>query len=224
LQVESQDTSIEFNPSYVGPRPDVLGLIPMEARAVLDVGCSIGVLGEAIKRRNNARVVGIEMDEAMASEAQQKLDRVIVGDVERMDLREHLSDEMFDCIVFADILEHLRDPWTFLKDVTACLRTSGTIVASLPNIRHVSTIKNLLIKGYWPYRDRGIHDRTHLRFFTLRNIRELFSSANLQITTIRRNYRIIEAPHRLNYFSKYLALPGLKDFLTFQYLIQARKP
>ena len=95
------------------------------------------------------------------------------------------------------------------------------VVASLPNIRHYTTIRTLMFQGYWPYRARGIHDRTHLRFFTLRNIRELFASSGLSIRKLDRNYRIIERPHRLNRIAPLLALPLLREFFAFQYLVQA---
>ena len=71
-------------------------------------------------------------------------------------------------------------------------------------------------------RDRGIHDRTHLRFFTRRNVVELFRSAGLEIESVDAKYRLVERPHRINRFAKYFALPGLRGFLAFQYLVTAR--
>ena len=95
------------------------------------------------------------------------------------------------------------------------------MVASLPNVRHYSTLLSVFLFKRWPYRDRGIHDRTHLRFFAERNVRELFEGADLEITTIRRQYRVLEPPYRINRFSLLLAVPPLRDLLTFQYLIVA---
>ncbi len=211
-----------FNTSYVGQRPDVERLVPSNARAVLDVGCSTGVLGAAIKARTGAQVYGIELSEAMAAEARTRIDRVFVGDVAEILLHGALSAYEFDTIVFADVLEHLVDPWGVLRAATRRLRTKGAVIASIPNIRHWDTVCNLVLKGYWPYRDRGIHDRTHLRFFTRRNIVELFQSAGLSVETLRTNYRLWERPHRLNQFARYLALPGIRSFLAFQYLVRAR--
>lgn len=213
-----------FNPSYIGVRNDILNLIPDNANKVLDVGCSIGVLGEQIKQRNkNVEVKGIEFDEQMAEVAKKKFDKVIVGDVEDINVTNVLLPNYFDCIIFADILEHLKNPWDILKNTANLLNDRGVVIASIPNVRHYSTIISLLFKGYWPYRERGIHDRTHLRFFTLRNIRELFQYANLNIERIERNYRIIEKPHRLNRFSKCFTLYPCKELFTFQYLIVAKK-
>ena len=212
-----------FNPSYIGSREDVLNLVPDNVRRVLDVGCSIGILGKQIKQKFGAEVIGIELDEQMAKIAKERLDKVIIGDIEKINLADYFVLNYFDCIIFADILEHLKDPWDVLKNVTSFLSDDGVIVASIPNIRHYTTIINLLFKGYWPYRERGIHDKTHLRFFTLKNIKEMVEGAGLKIVKIKRNYRIIERPHRLNRFSKYFAFPFLKDFLTFQYLIVCKK-
>jgi len=157
-----------FNPSYIGPRQDIVNLIPGEVRKVLDVGCSTGVLGESIKRKNGAEVTGIEVDNDMANVAKEKLDRVVVGDIENISLRDYFSPNYFDCIIFADVLEHLREGWKVLAKSVNLLSENGIIIASVPNVRHYSTIFSLIFRGIWPYRERGIHDQTHLRFFTLK--------------------------------------------------------
>jgi len=213
----------DFNPSYIGLRADILNLLPNNVNKVLDIGCSTGALGEKIKKRNRAEVVGIEVDEQMAKVAKGKLDQVIIRDVERINLADHLAPDYFDCIIFADILEHLENPWDVLKNVKSFLNNEGIIIASIPNVRHYTTIINLVIKGYWPYRERGIHDKSHLRFFALKNIRGMFQNGGFKIVRIERNYRVIESPHWWNRFSKYFALPPFKELLTFQYLIVAKK-
>jgi len=221
-----EDYKKHFNPAYIGYREDILNLIPNGKNIIriLDIGCSIGTLGEQIKQRNkNVEVVGIEFDEQMAKIAKEKLDKVIEGDVEKINLGNYFTVNYFDCIILADILEHLKNPWDVLKNITTFLNDDGIIIASIPNIRHNSTILSLVIKGYWPYRERGIHDKTHLRFFTLHNIKELFQYGGLNIVEIKRIYRIIESPHPLNTFARYFALPLIRDFLTFQYLIVAKK-
>jgi len=222
--LSSELNVIDFNRSYIGKRDDILSLIPNNVSKVLDVGCSTGVLGEQVKwRNNNAEVIGIEENEQMAKVAKEKLDRVIKGDVEKTNLTDYLVHNYFDCIIFSDILEHLKNPGGILKSATSFLSTDGVLIASIPNVRHYTTIISLLFRGYWPYRERGIHDKTHLRFFTLRNIEELFHHANLKIFRIERNLRIIERPHQINRFSKYFAFPPFKEFFTFQYLIVAKK-
>ena len=163
--------------------------------------------------------IGSHLCESLLKEYHQ----VIVGDIKDINLEDYFQNEYFDCIVFADILEHLRDPWEILSKAGGFLSDDGAIVANIPNIGHYTTIVNLLFKRCWSYRDRGIHDRSLLRFFTIKNIRNMFQDAGLTIAKIKRNYRIIEKPHKLNKFSKYFAVFCFKDLLTFQYLIVARK-
>ncbi len=216
---------IENNPreGYMGARPDVLALLPDSVERVLDVGCSVGTLGRSIKEIHGAWVAGIEFDEGMASVARNQLDKVLVGDATEIFAQGQLKDEEFDVIIFADVLEHLVDPWKILSLATENLSEHGVIIASIPNIRFYNSLFNVAVLGKWPYRDRGIHDRTHLRFFTLKNIRELFNQAGLVIEKQSVNYRIIERPHGINRYAKYLALPGLKGFLAYQYLVRAKK-
>jgi hypothetical protein len=82
---------------------------------------------------------------------------------------------------------------------------------------------NLIFFDYWPYRERGIHDKTHLRFFTLKNIRELVHYADLTVIKTTRKYRLIESGHIINMFSFLFLLPFIKKFITFSYLIIAVK-
>lgn len=215
----------QFKSAYTGSRQDVLALIPEEAKRILNVGCANGAMGEEIKSfRNNITVFGIEKNKQMGLKAKKKLDRVIIGDIEEMDFSKKLDvNSPFDCIVFADILEHLRDPWAVMQEFRNFLTKEGKIVASIPNVRHFSTLFALAVKGKWPYRERGIHDSTHLRFFTMKNIREMFKLADLKIVDIKRKYRIIEKPHKYNRFSGILALFLPRELLTFQYLIKAVK-
>jgi len=213
-----------FCSSYTGSRDDIANLIPDKIHRVLDVGCSTGEVGRNLKKKiDKLEVVGIELNEQMGILASSKLDRVIIGNIEIIDLQNYFPPNYFDCVIFADLLEHLKDPWRILKKGVKYLSDEGIVVASIPNVRHYSVIFDLLFKGYWPYRERGIHDKNHIRFFTLREIKELFQNAGLNIVRLERDYRIVERPHRLNRFSRYFTLYFLKDFLTLQYRIVAKK-
>ena len=210
-------------PGYTGNRPDIEALLPKTTTRVLDIGCSIGTLGKSIKEKYGAWVTGVELDESMATIANQNLDKVIVGGATETLAQGRLRDEKFDVIIFADVLEHLVDPWETLSLAADNLSENGVMIASIPNIRFYNSLFNIAILGKWPYRDRGTHDRTHLRFFTIHNIKELFSQAGLVIEEKAVNYRVIERPHGINRYAKFLALPVLKEFLAYQYLIRARK-
>lgn len=213
-----------FNPSYVCSRDDILDIIPITQKNILDVGCSTGNLGFDIKKKLNAKVSGIELNPEMGKIAMQKLNKVIIGNAETDIIQNAFVSQEFDLIIFGDILEHLIDPWKVLREYTnQLLQPGGFVILSLPNVRHFDTLFNLIFKAYWPYRERGIHDQTHLRFFTYRNIKEMIEIANLDILNVIRKYRIVEQPCSINLYAKFFALPLLKDFLTFQYLILAKK-
>ena len=122
-------------------------------------------------------------------------------------------------------MRHLKNPWNTLKMAAEILSTNGTIVISVPNICHYSTIYSLLFRDHWPYRERGIHDKTHLRFFTYSNILDLLDSAHLTTTRLIRRYRLIES-HALGPLDRVawiFLLPFLKRMLTFQYVVVAQK-
>jgi 2-polyprenyl-3-methyl-5-hydroxy-6-metoxy-1,4-benzoquinol methylase len=213
-----------FNPSYVGVRHDILQLLPADARTFLDVGCATGELGRALKSERPAvNVVGVEHDPIMAKVAEQYLDEVVCGDVHQIDaLMEGISMKKFDVIVCGDILEHLSDPWKITRDLACLLEDDGILVVSLPNIGHLSTHFNLLFRKTWPYRSRGIHDATHLRFFSFQNVISLLVQANLTVVDIKRNFRLMDRPGKINKIARFLAVPGLRDPLTYQYLVIAK--
>src|SRR6185295_16247560 len=113
-------------------------------------------------------------------EARTRLDEVITGDVESSDVA-----GPFDTLIAADVLEHLRDPWTALRRYAALLDPQGTAVISLPNVGHWSTYANLA-RGTWPRKPEGIFDATHLRWFTLRDAEALLRQAGLHPTHVTR--------------------------------------
>lgn len=216
-------TKSDFKVAYTGPRPDILQLLPKNLKRVLDVGCSDGTLGESVKQHwPNSTVVGLELSNEMGLVAKGRIDQVLIGDIEHPNLLEGLGEQKFDVIIFADVLEHLRDPWRMLNRIRPYLMPDSVIIASLPNVRHIDTICHLVFKGEWPYRERGIHDRTHLRFFTRKNIIDMFASEEMSIIQTSTNYRLIERPHKVNKYAHRFAVLGLAPFLAFQYLVVAQ--
>lgn len=214
-----------FNRAYVGARPDLVERLPTDRRNVVDLGCATGEVGAAVKRRIPlARVTGVEIDPAMAAVAAGRLDRVVAADLESADaVIGELAGEPFDGVIAGDILEHLVDPWRTLRILTAVLAPEAVVVASLPNVGFWDTWWNVMVRKRWPYRPRGIHDATHLRFFARRNLEPLFAQAGYRVERIDRSYRLIEHPHPRNRFARYVAIPGLRDLLTFQFLVIARR-
>jgi 2-polyprenyl-3-methyl-5-hydroxy-6-metoxy-1,4-benzoquinol methylase len=208
------------NPSYINVREDLLALVPDEPLAlVLDLGCANGATSAALKqRRPGVHVTGIELDESLAEAARQRLDRVIVADCVAGLEQLQGEERKFDLVLCGDILEHLADPWGALRRIRQLTR--GYVVVSLPNVAHFSTIWSLLASKRFPYRDRGIHDRTHLRFFAAQNLPELFEQAQLEEVTRKVQHRLIERPHPFNEkVAPFLAVvPGLSGLTSFQFL------
>lgn len=169
---------------YQQPRHEVAALVPTTARRVLDVGCAEGVLGAYLLTRGVEHMVGIEQVPDVAARAAGRLSRVLCGDVGTVPLPADLGT--FDCIIFADVLEHLADPIAVLRRFVPLLGEDGVVVASIPNVRH-HAILHMLAEGHWSYQDAGIMDRTHLRFFTLKEIHALFENVGFSITNLSAN-------------------------------------
>jgi 2-polyprenyl-3-methyl-5-hydroxy-6-metoxy-1,4-benzoquinol methylase len=159
-------------------RPDLEILVPAGARSVLDVGCGTGSLGAALKRRGVARVVGIETTPEAAEIARGRLDEVVVGDVEAVELP--FGDGEFDTIVYGDVLEHLVDPWSLLRAHRRLLAADGRVVVSTPNVAHWRVVLALL-RGRWRYTAGGVMDVTHLRWFTRETLEEMLAQAGLHV-------------------------------------------
>ena len=178
---------------YANVNTDVLRYMPPDAKLVLEVGCGAGGLGRAYKQRNPlGRYIGLELVAEVAKTARDYLDQVICADVESLDIDNILpTKEKIDCLVYGDVLVHLRDPWRILHEHASRLSERGQVIACIPNVQHWSILAGLLA-GHWRYADSGLLDRTHLRFFTLESILTLFSQAGLHIHDIFP--RILEHP------------------------------
>jgi 2-polyprenyl-3-methyl-5-hydroxy-6-metoxy-1,4-benzoquinol methylase len=163
---------------YEFSRPELLALIPHSARRVLEVGCGAGRLGESLKARQPAEVIGIEYSAPAAERAKQRLDRVVVGDAEQWE--PDSPPDSLDCVVCGDVLEHMVDPERFLNRARSWLATEGVLIASIPNVRHHSVVSALL-GGNWTYESAGLLDETHLNFFTRRDMLGLFDRAGYKV-------------------------------------------
>ncbi len=185
-------------------------------KKVLDVGCSEGLLSKRMNQ-NNCTIVGIELDTEAALKAESFCEEVIIGDVESVTLKpEYLN--YFDVIVFADILEHLKDPLDVLKTFKNYLKDDGYIIISVPNIANWR-IRLQLLLGNFEYNEYGILDSGHLRFFNKKGALTLVNDAGFEITEFDLSVGDV------NKFSKIVHSIGRirPNLLAFQFLIIARK-
>jgi 2-polyprenyl-3-methyl-5-hydroxy-6-metoxy-1,4-benzoquinol methylase len=158
----------------------VVGLVEPGSR-VLEFGCATGYMSEVLRDRLGATVLGVELHAEAAQEASAYCERVLIGDAEDLDLEAELGGERFDAILFADVLEHLREPASLLRRVRPLVTEGGAVVASIPNVAHAS-VRLALLAGSFRYREQGLLDESHLRFFTREGIHDLFEGAGYAIT------------------------------------------
>lgn len=211
---------------YDCPRPEMMAMIPTSCARLLDVGCGGGAFGQAVKARLKSEVWGVEPEPKSAKLAESRIDRVFEGlFTEDLDL----PKDYFDCIVFNDVLEHILDPGQALVFAKTLLRKGGVVVSSIPNIGHFPTVFRLAIHGEFEYAERGILDKTHLRFFTRKSIRKMYETAGYRVDSlegINPFYEMIPADGRLwKYYKivKLLPYPGVKDMRYLQFATRAAK-
>ena len=214
------DLRDERRGGYESERPEVQALAPRDARRILDIGCSAGGLGGALKRRQGATVTGIELDEDYARDAEDVLDTVLQGDVEQV-LAERAGElGSFDLVIAADVLEHLIDPWTALRRAAELLEPGGSAIVSLPNMRYLAVFWQLAVRGRWPRHAAGLFDATHLRWFTLTDARDLLEQAGLDVVRVEPIYWVEGWALRL---FRLLARTPLAPFLAGQWVLVGRK-
>ena len=145
-------------------------------RCALDVGAADGFLAELLTRQG-WQVTALERDPAQAAKARGRCHEVIVADLDEAAPR---IEGAFAAIVYGDVLEHLGDPLPVLVALNRSLAPGGCVIVSVPNVAHLWVRLSLLL-GRWDYAERGILDRTHLRFFTRRSFLRFLGDAGLDL-------------------------------------------
>ena len=213
----------------------LLNLLPSGMTRVLEFGCAGGMLGKAYKEANpNAVWHGIEIEDEPADYARQHLDDVWVLDANNFLPEAAMLEAPYDAIVYGDVIEHFIDPMESLPTHLSLLKPGGELCACIPNVQHWSLIKELL-KGNWTYRDSGLLDNTHLRFFTRKSILSMVKSLNLELVALKglsheSNPSFKKTAAQRTEFLELVKLLcdsyGIEfsetDFRTFQFLLRAK--
>lgn len=165
-----------------------LGRVPANSR-VLDLGTADGSVA-AVLQRMGCRVWGVEMDQTAGDLARPYCEEVVIGDLNGLNLAECFGEQRFDVVLMLDILEHLVQPARILKGVGEVLAPGGWGVISLPNVAHLS-LRLELADGRFTYRDTGLLDRTHLRFFDRSGVDDLLNDAGWEMFDLARVTRAI---------------------------------
>lgn len=212
---------------YSHIREDVIGLIqePKDKKiTVLEIGCGLGVSLNRIQYMYpNAKTYGVEIVEKVA-ELGKTMQNIICGNIEDMELPYDI--ESFDYIMMGDVIEHLIDPWAVIGKLKNYLNPNGKIIASIPNLLNAENVYKLL-RGDFNYEESGVRDRTHLRFFTRREMEKMFAGQGFSIV----KWAMSQASGFMTedfgeFFDALCKIDGMVDrqeFDAYQYLFVAQR-
>ena len=206
---------------FHGSRPEMAFMIPSDIHKVLEIGCGRGNFKTHFPE--SVEYWGVEPNNEARTEAEQRFHKVLAGVYD--DVKADLPDHYFDLIVCNDVIEHMPDHDAFLEQIKHKLAPGGRLLISIPNVRYFSNIYELLFKKDWQYKDAGILDRTHLRFFTEKSLlrtleQHHFESLNFQRINLQnfQRFKIVEKFPFLKYFLQTAISSFLgKDSLYLQF-------
>lgn len=208
---------------YATARREILPFLPSDVARMLDVGCGSGATTALVRScRTVAWAGGLEFVPQAAEQAGSVCDRVWVGDAAAAAFESEIAPASLDLVLCLDVLEHLVDPWALVRRLTPLLRPGGRLIVSVPNIRHWAFLWRLAMRGDFSYRDAGLLDRTHLRFFVRETAIELATAGGLALVAAvsARTWRPPEARWLLARMTG-----GAADaFMAKQWLIVAEQP
>lgn len=205
------------SPYFANLRTPLLSLATENPRRVLEIGCARGYsLVYFKKEKHSDFVAGVEYVSEVADMARSnsEIDEVICGDFETLQLS--YPSGFFDLIIASHVLEHLKDPWAALKKLSRIMNPDGQLIGSLPNVRNIKVVLPLVALGQWEYREQGILDWTHTKFFTKSTIEQLLSSSGFCIERI-----VPEYGPKCDMINS-ATLGTMSDFLAFAYNFSAR--
>ena len=194
---------------------------------VLELGPATGYMSRHLREELGCTLDAVELSAEMAESARAFCRRLVVGDVEALDLDVMLAGETYDVIVCADVLEHLRDPWGLLERLSQRLRPDGRLLLSVPNVAYLGLLVDLL-RGNFRYRDEGLLDRSHLRFFTIDSLQDMLEQAGWHVWTaepVVLGLTDSEFRVRLETLAPALRdeLAERPDALCYQWVVEARR-
>lgn len=218
MQASESHYELKSESYFSNARREILPLLPRGAARALEVGCGAGHTLSLLKEQNYCDwTCGIELFSAAAEQAATRLDKVVLGNIETMDLPVEAGS--IDILLCLDVLEHLVNPWETLRRLVTLLSPGGVLVASIPNVRYFRVLLSLIVHGRWDYSDDGVLDRTHLRFFTRKTAIELIESAGLSVDQVAAHNTHRDSWKYLSF--EILTLAQLRPFFDRQYLIRA---
>ncbi len=229
IEMSENKYHIKFNASELNDARVGLAKRIKPRQRVLELGCSSGYFSEYLSCELGCRVVGVEIDGDAAQQAAKFCERVIVADLDNDDWLSELQGELFDVLVCADVLEHLKNPVELLANIKPFLHADSIVLASVPNVAHAS-VRLELLQGHFDYESLGLLDETHLHFYTRNGLIALFMQAGYACCDIVYNIRDLADET----IEQALVNVGLKatetvrnvlhapDAVAYQFIIEAR--
>ncbi|MDP1999805.1 MAG: methyltransferase domain-containing protein, partial [Rhodoferax sp.] len=199
----------------------IAGLID-PGETVLDLGMGAGGLGQFLSQRQSVVTDGVSLNPAEAEIARKWYRQALLADLDRDDLTVLFAGQQYDCIVCADVLEHLKAPQNVLAQCKTLLKPGGRLLTSVPNAGYCGLVAEL-IKGDFRYRSEGLLDSTHLRFFTRTSLQRFFAeNAWTTQSTMTTQRSLLESEFSVAFDSLPPAvarhLLALPDALTYQFI------
>lgn len=172
------DYEVNLNGDSAAAR--VINLVKPNCK-VLEIGAGPGSITRHLSGLKQCDVIALEVDESAIRKLKPHARCIIAADLNLTNWTEQLANEApFDYVIAADVLEHVLDPLAVLKGMKSLLGPNGSVILSLPHVGHHAIIACLMDEDFG-YRDSGLLDRTHIRFFGLKNIDKLYADAGLAI-------------------------------------------
>lgn len=195
------------------------------ARTVLELGASVGLMTEIMHDWGIA-VTAVEIDPEAEPILRGVAARVVIGDLDDPQTLKPLGDEQFDVVLASDVLEHLKDPLRCLRQAVHHMKPDGRVIVSIPNFAHAD-VRLALLAGDFDYRDMGLLDRTHIKFFTRSSLETFLRDAGLEPIVWDRTERAIGGtevpvpPTLVEWGQRVLASDPDAD--TYQWLVECRR-
>ena len=209
----------QYGPSSI--QPETLALVPAAAHRVLDLGGGTGEFTAAVMERCGAGFGAVvDVSEDAIRDRNERIDVAVVFDIEQEGRLEAFMTEHapFDLVLCLDVLEHLVDPWALVERVHRCLPENGYILASIPNVQNYRIVLRALT-GTWGYRESGLFDRTHLRFFSRRSAQAMMTGTGMRLVAAGRAF----GPAPRDRLMSRLSLGALNPWVTMQNLVLVQK-
>ena len=220
MQEEKLNYTYDVDPNSDTAAASILRFVGNH-KTVLEIGAGPGSITRALQDINQCMLTAIEVDPNYVAKLKEFCLNVISADLNDPEWCKKISgNQKFDVIVAADVLEHLYNPLICLKSMVTLLKEDGSIVISLPHVGH-AVVFSCLWEGNFEYGKWGLLDRTHIRFFGIKNIQNLIEDAHLKITDLD---FIIRSPDQTEFAERWSQLPQgfKKEILSnpFAYVYQ----